>query len=83
MDLNDALLVCRNGALVRDDGGTMKAGWKVKFVADPKPSNMAKPAHMREGAFTYVNPKGEHAHLIAFRDAHRASWQWRTVSPDE
>ena len=70
MDLNDAIRACRAGAFIRDESGTMKPGWKVKFV----PSALGL-----EGTFGYVNPKGEDAHRMVFRDEHRASWQWRTV----
>lgn len=83
MDLTAALLVCRSGEFIRDDGGSMKPGWKIKFVADGSPKNAAKPLHEQSGVFLYVNPKNEDAHPIAFRDAHRASCQWRTVDPDD
>lgn len=82
MDLNDALHSCRCGAFIRDDGGTMKFGWKLKFVPNPAPSNMAKPAHDRDGTYVYIRPTGEDAHTIKFRDEHRASWQWTTVSAE-
>lgn len=83
MDLSGALYACRCGNLIRDDGGTMKPGWKIKFVADDAPANLKKPPHLQEGRFIYVNPKNENAHRIVFHDAHRASWQWRTINPDE
>jgi hypothetical protein len=72
MDLNEALQSCRRGSLIRDEGGTMKPGWRIKFVK-----------HFgKEGKFVYINPKGEDAHRIIFNDAHRASWQWHTVSSE-
>ncbi len=82
MDLNDALHSCRCGAFIREDGGTMKRGWKVKFVPTETEQNMTKPAHLREGQYVYVRPTGEDAHVIHFRPEHRASWQWNTVSAD-
>jgi hypothetical protein len=80
MDLNDALHSCRCGAFIRDEGGTMKPGWKLKFV--PGNTTMSRPKHLQDGKFVYINPKGEEAHTLVFNDAHRASWQWRTVSSE-
>lgn len=68
MDLSEALDAARAGELVRDDSGTMRPNWVVKF---------------KDGRFIYVNPRGDDAHPIVFRDEHRASPAWRTVRPDE
>lgn len=79
MDLSEALHAARCGATIRDDGGSMKLGWKVKFVPDNTEVNMAKPPPRREGQFIYINPKGEDAHQIFFRTEHRASVAWNVV----
>lgn len=73
MDLNGALQACQSGAFIRDEGGTMKPGWKIKYVKNEIGSIYGK------GIYVYVNPKGDDAHRIIFNDAHRASWQWRIV----
>lgn len=61
MDLNDALAIAKLGHKVRDDA-SMKAEWMVAW---------------RAGRFVYLNPKGEEAHNVIFRDAMKASFQWR------
>jgi hypothetical protein len=78
MDLNDALHTCRCGGCIRDDAN-MAADWKIEFVADKSPENNKRPPHQRLGFFRYINPKGEPAHAVKFSDAHKASYQWRTV----
>lgn len=87
MDLSEALHACRCGALIRDDAGTMKQKWKVKFVPDDTEKNkafvVAKKPHLQEGKFIYVNPNGEDAHQLFFQTHHRASVGWRTVGPNE
>lgn len=82
MDLTDALHSCRCGAFIRDDGGTMKYGWKLKFVPNEEPQNLNRPKHLQLGHYVYVRPTGEDAHTIVFHDGHRASWQWTTVPTD-
>lgn len=79
MDLTDALHSCRCGAFIRDDSGTMKVGWKLKFFPNENTLNMSRPIHMREGQYVYVRPTGEDAHVIIFNKHHQASWQWTTV----
>lgn len=78
MDLNDALHSCRCGAYIRDDAN-MAPEWKICFVPDPNKKNLALPRGKQAGAFFYINPKSEPAHLVVFRDAMKASYQWRTV----
>ncbi len=81
MDLSQALHEARLGATIRDDGGTMKLGWSLKFVPNTDKPNMAKPKHMREGKFVYIRPTGEDAHQILFVSHHRASVAWNVVVP--
>jgi len=85
MDLSQALHVCRLGATIRDDGGTMKPGWKVEFVPDDTKDNLAKSKLDRLGIFRYINPKGEDAHQLFFKSEHRASVAWNVVDmpPEE
>lgn len=81
MDLSEALSAARLGATIRDDGGTMKLGWSIKFVPNADKLNMAKPKHMREGKFIYIRPTGDDAHQMIFKSQHRASVAWNVVVP--
>jgi len=65
MDLNGAVQAAQSGEHIRDDA-TMKPDWTVRFVAEEK-------------LLYYFNPRGERAHMVRLSDAHRASFQWRTV----
>ncbi len=65
MDLSDAMHSAQCGGHVREDT-LMKEGWTVRWDAAEK-------------LFYYFDPKGEKRHKIIFTDAHRASWQWKTV----
>jgi hypothetical protein len=79
MDLSEALLAGRKGYTIRDDSGTMKPGWKVKFIPNDTPENMAKKPEQREGIWRYIDPKGEDAHQILFQTHHRVSVAWNVV----
>jgi hypothetical protein len=81
MDLSEALYAARDGATIRDDSGTMKQGWSVKFVPDSGPDNLAKPAQQQAGKFFYIRPTGEDAHQLFFKTEHRASVAWNIVKP--
>lgn len=78
MDLNDALHSCRCGAYIRDDANMAK-DWKIHFIPDAEPRNLALPRSQQVGAFFYINPKTGPAHQVFFRDAMKASSQWRTT----
>jgi hypothetical protein len=79
MDLSEALYAARDGATIRDDSGTMKLGWSVKFVPDSGRGNLANPAQKQDGKFFYVRPTGEDAHQLFFKPEHRASVAWNIV----
>lgn len=69
MDLNNAIQIAEAGKSVRDDA-TMTPGWSVRYIKAEK-------------LLYYFNPKGERAHKVRFSDAHRASYQWRTITEKE
>jgi hypothetical protein len=65
VDLNSATHTAQCGAHIRDDAN-MREGWTVRWVAEEK-------------LLYYFRPSGERAHKLIINDAHRASFQWRTI----
>lgn len=82
MDLNAALDACRHGATIRDDAN-MTAGWFIYFLPDATEANKKLPPGQRKGAFFYINPRTGPAYQVLFKDAMKASIQWRVKMENE